>query len=116
MKKLSQIHWTVEQAAAEFRRNPRTISAKLKALSEDPAFSDGTFSTDQICRAVFGDIESERLRKTTEEADALGLANEQRRGELLDAEWCAQKNTPIAVEIKQIVMSSALADGEKTKL
>ena len=79
------IRWTLEVAASEFSINPRTLAKRCKVGSIEVG-KDGKFSTMQICSAVFGDIDSERLRLTKEQADEKALANSQSRGELVNYE------------------------------
>lgn len=62
------IRWTVNAAASEFSHDRRTIRRRLSAAGEQ-AGPDGKFSTQQICRAVFNNLELERTRLTRAQAD-----------------------------------------------
>ena len=72
MKKHTAQRWGLEKAAAEFGINPRTLSKRLKQYSIECG-RDKMFSTKQICAAIFGDIDGERLRLTKEQADYIGV-------------------------------------------
>ena len=74
--------WAIEEAAAEFDINPRTLSKRIKVSSIE-AGKDRKFSTAQICAAVFGDIDGERLRLTRAQADEKELGNAEARRELV---------------------------------
>lgn len=76
------IRWTAEEASAEFDINPRTLSKRIKVGSIE-AGADRKFSTAQICAAVFGDIDGERLRLTRAQADEKELSNAEARKELV---------------------------------
>lgn len=60
--------WTIEIAAAEFGINPRTLSSRIKTNGIIPG-KDRQFSTAQICQAIYGNIDGEKLRKATADAD-----------------------------------------------
>ena len=74
--------WAIEEAASEFDINPRTLSKRIKVGSIE-AGKDRKFSTAQICSAVFGDIDGERLRLTRAQADEKELSNAESRKELV---------------------------------
>jgi hypothetical protein len=77
------IRWTLEVAASEFNINPRTLAKRCKTASIEFG-NDRKFSTVQICAAVFGDIEGERLRLTRAQADERELSNAAVRKELVN--------------------------------
>ncbi len=83
MKKHTAIRWEVERAAREFDISPRTLRNRLTVYSIEVG-SDRKFSTKQICSAIFGDIDGERLRLTRAQADEKELANSQTRLELVN--------------------------------
>lgn len=61
-------------------------------------------------------LEAEKLRKTTEEADKLAIENEIARGSLIDAQTFYKLSEPIAIGIKQVIMNSALDEAEKIQI
>lgn len=70
------MQWSLKKAAAEFGVSRETLKKRL-TIAEIP--TKPTYSTKEICRAVFGDLNNERLRLTREQADKLALENEQTR-------------------------------------
>ena len=84
-RKRNVLRWTLEVSASEFNINPRTLAKRIKVAGIEPG-KDRKFSTAQICAAVFGDIDGERLRLIKEQADEKALANSQSRGELVNYE------------------------------
>jgi phage terminase Nu1 subunit (DNA packaging protein) len=116
MRKHSAIKWTKEIAASEFNINPRTLTNRLRQLDINPD-KDGAFSTLQICSAVFGDYESERLRLTKEQADKLALENQQSRKELINVNDLADNLTKFISAARQRVLSNLkLDEDEKDKI
>jgi hypothetical protein len=113
--KLERIRWSVEQAAAEFGRDYKAVKKNLIALDIHPG-DDGKFSTPDIARAVFGDIDAERLRKTKEEADRIALENEKLRGELVEVAMVKQLGETIFVGLRQKILASSMTDQEKDEL
>jgi len=81
--KKEPIRWSIQHASIEFGTSPPTLSKALSEASIAPA-ADGTYSTQEICQALFGSLFRERLRRMTEEADKVALANAVSRGELLN--------------------------------
>ncbi|MEY4385139.1 MAG: Phage packaging protein Nu1 [Verrucomicrobiota bacterium] len=82
------IRLTLDQAAAEFGIDRRTLA---RALSETNAEAgrDKCFSILQCHRACFGDLDAEKLRLTREQADKLAMENAAKRGELVEAKVVA---------------------------
>lgn len=78
------LRWTLEVAAREIGMHSRTLNNALVQIGEKPD-EDGKFTTPQILKAAFGDIESEKLRKVREEADKIALENARTRRELVPA-------------------------------
>jgi hypothetical protein len=110
-----QIRWTIEQAAAEFNMNPRTLSKRLKHADTLPG-EDGCFGTLQIAGAVFGDIEGAQLRKITAEAVDQERKNLVADGKLIDVEEFKADFAPIYVEMVRGIRSSALAEDLQDQL
>lgn len=109
------IRWTIENAAAEFGINPRTLSARLKQSGTVPG-DDERYSTKEIAAAVFGDLERERIRKTSAEADEIEKRNRERDGELVDVNEFAKEFDAAAVECVRIIESSPLGNADKDAL
>lgn len=62
------------------------------------------------------DLDAERLRKTTEEADKLALANARSRGELVEVAAVKKLGEKVMVAIRSRIMQFPLSDDEKDKL
>jgi hypothetical protein len=114
-KPLQRIRWTIERAAPEFGLNPRTLSARLKQSNLDPS-ADGTWTTQQIVRAIYNDLESERIRETRSKADLNEQELRKRNGELVDIEDFCKKFEPIYVNCARIVKSSKLTIEEQDSM
>ena len=82
MRRKGAVRWGLHHAASEFGLAIATLGKRIKALSIEPG-SDKKFSTKQICNAVFGDMDGERLRLVREQADEKAIANAEARGELV---------------------------------
>jgi hypothetical protein len=76
-KPIQIVKFNIEQAAANWDVDRRTLSKRFKVHDIAPD-TNGQFSVAQINAVVFGDIYQADLRKLTAEADIL----ERRRGEM----------------------------------
>lgn len=64
---VNSIRWTKELASSEFAINPRTLTNRLRQKGIEPG-PDNKYSTQQICDAVYGDIDCEKLRRAAAQA------------------------------------------------
>ena len=103
----SLIKWSVSRACIEFGSTYQTLVKRLNERAEQ-ADSGGRYTTRQICSALYGDIQEERLRKTKEEADQLGLENAKKRGLLIPVADAAELNRRVAFAIRQKIVASSL--------
>lgn len=101
------IRWSIGQAAAEFGLDHRTLTKRLARASIEPG-GDGRFSTQQVTSVVWGDREAEELRRITEDADKLAIANRKARGELIPAESVYAWAEGIFVAIRQAILNSGI--------
>ena len=76
------IRWSKWRASSEFGIDQKTLTGRLTRYGIE-AGRDKCFSTKQICDAVFGDIDNEKLRLTKEQADKLEIENATSRGDLV---------------------------------
>lgn len=109
---LKQVRWTQEHAASEFGINPRTLSARIKQLGILPG-DDDRYSTKDIASAVYGDLERERIRLTSAEADAQEAKNKVEAGELINAEEFRKDYAAVAVEIVRQIRNSNLSEADQ---
>jgi|GEM_PF-3373810 len=82
MKVLKGVRWEVTQASVEFDLHKATLSKRLKTAGIEPG-EDGKFSTKQICAAVFGDMDGEKLRVERHRANLLEIEEKEKRNELV---------------------------------
>jgi hypothetical protein len=106
-KKLVSIRWTVELAASEFQIDRRTLAKRIRAGDIRPG-TDGKFSTEQVCAAVFGDYRREQLREMRERADKLELENQVTRRERIPLDVVMAVNTEVEQAIAGIIKASKL--------
>jgi AraC-like DNA-binding protein len=82
-RKFKQKHWGLDEAASEFGCDKDTLAKYFKQAGQSPAFTDGTWATNQIVVALFGDYDAQKTRKITHEANLLELTEREKRGELV---------------------------------
>ncbi len=70
---------------------------------------------DLVKAALGGDHESERLRKTTEEADRLALANARSRGELVEIASIKKLGEKVMIAVRNRILNMPLTDEEKDR-
>jgi hypothetical protein len=68
------MRWTVTRAASEFGFDPKTVTARLKAIGLTPR-SGRTFHTREITKALFGDLDTEKLLEVRERRKLLEKEN-----------------------------------------
>jgi phage terminase Nu1 subunit (DNA packaging protein) len=59
------------------------------------------------------DLDAERLRKTTEEADKLALANARSRGELVEIHKVTKLGQKVLIAVRNRILSMPMTDEEK---
>ena len=114
-KTVNSIRWSAFKASAEFGIDRLALTKAIKQNSIEPG-KDGKFSTKQICNAVFGDIDSERLRLTREQADKIFLDNQKRKGELIERRAVRDFIGKVFVNIRQRITASHLIEEEKDEM
>jgi hypothetical protein len=103
---VTPLRWSVEKGAQEFAVS---ISWLRKALAKESIVcaSDSCFSTQEICRAVFGSLREERLRKERELSRKYRLENEITEATLLNRSALGQGFTQLADAMSNVIMSSS---------
>lgn len=84
MKKEKSIRWSKWRAAQEFGIDQKTLTGRITRYGIEEG-KDKCFSTKQICDAIYGDIDGEKLRLTKEQADKLEIENAESRRQLIPA-------------------------------
>lgn len=109
------IAWTLFRAAQEFGLHRDTLKKRFIAAGIATA-EDGTFSTSQICAAIYGDYQAEKTKLAKEQAEKVAIDNEERRGELIRVEDALEIAQRFCHAIRQRLLASSLVDGEKNDI
>lgn len=114
-RKTTALKWTPESAQSEFGRDAATIQKRIKTANIEPA-ADGTYSTAQICAAIYGDMEGARLRKE------LALASQEERRDRREARQLIEVESVVSVwegyltHVRQVIRHSELTEAKKRDL
>ena len=106
------IRWTLEKAAMEFGLDRTTLSKRITTAGI-VAGEDKKFSTAQICEAVFGDLEGEKLlkmkadRRIAEQTADLNDKMLLRKSEVYD------QIDKLGIELKANIMACNISEDEK---
>ena len=100
--KVKPVRWTVSQAGAEFGCDPATLANKIKREGIT-AGDDGLFSTRDVCSAVFGDMQGEKLRNLRRDAELKEAELGRLRRELIPAENVRREWFAVAIAIRQAI-------------
>ena len=98
----ASVRWTVAAAAVEFGLDDLTLSKRIKTSEIVPG-ADGKFSTRQICAAVYGDMDGEKLREVRHRANLLELQEQQLRRELVPVADVQRVWGAVIVAIRQYI-------------
>lgn len=105
----------MEQAAAEFGINPRTISARLTQEGIRPG-KDERYSTKEIARAIYSDLEVERTRLVRAEAVAQERENKEKECRLINIDEFAKDYEQVYLGIVRVVKSAKLTEAEQNEI
>jgi len=105
--------WTIHRAAKEFGIHRETLAKRLEAAAVTPSKA---YSTRDICRAVYGDYEREKLRRVKEQADKLASQNELARQSLVRTEEVYLRLAKVFGAMRQRILSSTLTEDEQGDL
>jgi hypothetical protein len=107
--------WTISQAALDFNAPFQKINTGLRKIGAEPD-SNKTFSTLQICAAIYSSYELERIEKMRREAEDHKIENLKKSMSLVSKQAVLEFMYDAAAAIRQIVMSSQMDKGEKEEL
>lgn len=96
------VQWTLASASTNFGVHRDTLQKRLIANEIRPS-EDGTYSTAQITKAVFGDIAGEKLRKAKADADKAEMDAAHRAGELILSRDVELRWMDMAIRIRKTV-------------
>lgn len=107
--------WTPESAQIEFGPDAKTITKRIKTGNIVPA-ADGTYSTKQICAAIYGDMDGARLRKELALASQEERRDRQEARELIEAAQVQQVWAGYLVHVRQVIRHSELSELRKREI
>lgn len=113
---ITGVRWSMRSAAAEFGTSPDTLRTYLRKNSIDPDKEDDRYSTKQIVTALFGDLESEKVRLTRAQADKTEMENRVRSGELIEVTAAVELAQRFCFAARQAVMLSELPEAGKNRV
>ena len=102
MSTVKLIRWTTAKAGAEFGCDPATLSNRIKRAGI-VAGDDGMFSTRDICAAVFGDMEGEKLRNLRRDAELKEIELARLNRELIAAEKVTEVWASVFIALRQAI-------------
>jgi phage terminase Nu1 subunit (DNA packaging protein) len=109
------MRWSIAAASTEFPVDRKTLTKYLRQ-GDIIAGADKKYSTTQICQAVFGDIDSEKLRLTREQADKHYLDNQRTKELLVERAAVAKFCEKSFVAIRQKILGSSLSGEEQDEI
>jgi len=120
MKRTDKVAFTPSRFAALIAADRHEIIRKLSEMGAKPTSSDGRGDEftlkDLVAAHMGGDLKREQLRKTTEEADKLALANSRTRGETVEIAAVKKLGEKVMVAIRNRILNLPLTDNEKDRI
>ncbi len=109
------IAWTLHRAAQEFGLHRATLKKRLlvAGIEYDEA---GTYTTAQICAAIYGDAQAARTRLANEQADKVALENAEARKILIPVSDAIKLAERFCSAIRSKIVSSSMPETEKRKI
>src|SRR5215469_7384821 len=104
--------WTIEAAAGDFLIDSRTLRNRIRSLGLEPG-KDNKFSTQDICKSVFGDYNGERLRKLRTEAALLEIELGVQEGRLIPSDRVYRVLEDVFVSVKMKILGSSMSEVEQ---
>lgn len=114
-KATSALRWTTEIAAGEFGIDRKTLIKRIRTVGIEPG-KDHKFSTKQICAAVYGDIDGERLSKTRAERELLEMELAKERKEVIPRGRLFGFLENIFIGVKMKIIGSGLSQIEQDQI
>ena len=110
------VRWTMTNAATEFGCARETLKRGLKQNGIDADIDDGKFTTAQICTALFGDLNGEKVRLTRAQADKVETENRVAAGELIEVTAAIELAQRFCFAARQVIMLSELTEAGKNRI
>ena len=96
------LRWTMSEAASEFDLHAATLAKRIKTAGIEPS-KDGKWSTVQICAAVFGDMDSEKLRETRHKANLLEIEEKEKRRMVVSIDDVGRTWDAVVIALRQAI-------------
>jgi hypothetical protein len=109
------LRWNITKAATEFGVSKDTLKKSLNQISA-PADSDGLYSTQQICEALFGAMHQEKLRTQRQITERITLENQITHAQVLNRAELAKGFAQVADAMASRIMVSELSRSAKEDL
>lgn len=108
------IRWTIPEAASEFDIHAATLAKRIKVASIEPG-PDGKWSTAQVCAAVFGDMDSEKLREVRHKANLLELEEKEKRRQLVPIEDVGRAWDSFVIALRQAIWNFDAQEADRRR-
>ena len=96
--------WTISKAVLEWNINPKTL--KIGLVGQGHEISRGaTWTTLQICAAIYGDLDRERTLETIERRKLLEKENAERDGLLVPMAQAEELYTRALLPVRQRLLA-----------
>lgn len=109
------VRFSLHQAAQEWQLDDKTLASRFKAASIVP--DDKGYSVAQINRAVFGDLEGDRIRAQTKQAEAAAeltaVKTANLRRENIPAFLVEKVLADLMIELRQKITYATMPDKDK---
>ena len=109
------IRWSLNSAAQEFPINRATLDKNIRQQDIQHG-KDQKYSTAQICQAIFGDMDGEKLRLVREQADKHYLDNQRTKELLVERPKVGKFLERTFVALRQKILASSLTNEEQDEL
>ncbi len=92
-------------AAQEFGVDHRGLASSLRRAGLEP--DGGHYTTAQICQAVFGDLEAEKIRSERAKADLLEIEQQEKRGQVVSVDDIKELGAKAVAAARNKIQNSA---------
>lgn len=115
MAKYQAIRWTLIRAASEFGVDRKTMTDRLKSAGIE-AGKDDCFSTADICRAIFSDLEAEKIRDTRAAAKLKEIAIEDKLRNSIPVALVEKVWSATIIDLRQKILYAEIPDQTKQEI
>lgn len=108
------MRWKINRAAPEFGVDRRTLAKRLADAGE--AEGAGGYTTRQILAALYGDLDGEKLRKLSAEADLAEMERDEQARALIRADIVEGTWNEALTNLRAIVMAADIPKVTRAQL